>query len=137
MGTLTTRHAIAALLLVAAFAAPSAFAQKGTIIRSDIHFTKGSSAAHVAGRAAWGTSYRYFFNARAGQKVMIALAGQPTFSFRLIVPPQADGEQPDGRRQDVRAWAGILNDSGRYEINVSQTTNTNNPTPFTLTLEIH
>jgi hypothetical protein len=115
----------------------AAFAQKGTAVSKEIPFRKGSSSARVADTATWGTSYRYRFSARAGQKVRIAVKGVPTFSFRLIVPPEADGEQPDGETTDVRSWAGTLNDSGRYEINLSQTRDNTRKAPYELTLEIH
>jgi hypothetical protein len=124
-------------MLILLLSASPSFAQKGTVVKKSVRFAKGSSSAKMRGSAVWGTSYQYTFVARAGQKVKIALDGDPTFSFRLLVPPEADGEQPAGNRDDVRKWSGVLEDGGRYEIVVSQTRDGVAAAPYTLTLEIH
>lgn len=128
---------LGALLLMSLTIVPASFAQKGTVVRKEIHFKKGSSVARVVGTATWGTAYRYLFSARLDQKAVISLKGDPTFSFRLVVPPEADGEQPGGELVDVRKWSGVLNDTGRYEIVVSQTRNHEHAAPYELTVEIH
>jgi hypothetical protein len=114
----------------------SAFAQKGTVVRKKVTFAKGTSGAMLKGSATWGTAYVYTLQAKAGQRMTITLAGKPSFDFSLVVPPDADGEQPDGKTQSVKNWSGTLNDSGVYQIIVSHTIDGVAAAPFTLKISI-
>ena len=131
-----SRRALCFCFLALALFASSAFAQKGTVVRKKVAFAKGASSATIKGSATWGTAYVYTLQAKAGQRMTITLAGRPSFDFSLVVPPEADGEQPDGERQGVKNWSGTLNDSGVYQIIVSHTIDGVNTAPFTLKINI-
>jgi hypothetical protein len=113
-----------------------AFAQKGTVVRKNVTFAKGASSTTIKGAAVWGTSYVYTLRAKAGQRMTIQLTGKPDFDFSLIIPPEADGEQPAGETQGVKRWSGTLNDSGTYKIVVSHTVDGLTNTPYTLKISI-
>ncbi|HEY0426504.1 MAG TPA: hypothetical protein VGC76_01735 [Pyrinomonadaceae bacterium] len=130
------RGALSFCFLALALFSSSAFAQKGTVVRKKVAFAKGTSSTTLKGSAAWGTAYVYTLQAKAGQRMTITLAGKPSFDFSLVVPPDADGEQPDGETHGVKNWSGTLNDSGVYQIIVSHTIDGVGAAPFTLKISI-
>ena len=113
-----------------------ALAQKGTVVRKTVNFAKGTTSATIKGTATWGTAYVYTLRAKAGQQMTITLAGKPSFDFSLVIPPEADGEQPEGETSGVKEWLGTLNDSGIYQIIVSHTIDGVDATPYTLKITI-
>lgn len=130
------RGALSCCFLALLLFSSSAFGQKGTIVRKKVTFAKGTSGATIKGSANWGTAYVYTLQAKAGQRMTITLAGKPSFDFSLVVPPEADGEQPGGDTQGVKSWSGTLNDSGVYQIIVSHTIDGVGAAPFTLKISI-
>ncbi len=126
------------LCLVTAFviALPTTIveAQRGTVVTRQVRFARGRTSTTLRGTATWGTSYRYLLQANAGQTMSVRVTGAPTATV-MFYPPEAGTEPLDGA-EDVQRWSGVLPETGRYAIFVSQTGIEGNSAPYTLTISI-
>lgn len=112
----------------------AAFAQKGTVVTRRVQFARGRTTAAIKGAAAWGTTYRYFINARAGQTMSVHLAGVPEAVIEFY--PSEAGTEPLEGADGVKDWSGTLPETGRYAIFVSHARDGVKSAPYTLEITI-
>jgi hypothetical protein len=134
-GTRVRRGAMLLSLVAALCVMPlAAFAQKGTVVTRRVQFGRGRTTTVIKDRAAWGTTYRYYINARAGQSMSVHLTGVPDAVVEFY-PPEAGTEPLEGA-DGVKDWSGTLPETGRYAIFVSHTRDGVKSAPYTLEITI-
>lgn len=137
LGACLTRSALL-LSLVAVLCTtlllPPTFAQKGTVITRRVQFARGRTTAVIKDEATWGTTYRYFLNARAGQTMSVHVTGVPDAVVEFY-PPEAGTEPLEGA-DSVKDWSGKLPETGRYAIFISHTRDGVKSAPYTLEITI-
>ena len=121
--------ATALILLTVAVAA----AQKGTTINRRVQFPRGRTTAVLKGKANWGASYIYRLRARAGQTMIVHIAGVPT--FRIIAPGSRNYEALGGA-DNVQDWTGELPRTGNYQIIVGHANDNYTLAPYTLEVTV-
>ncbi len=121
--------ATALILLTVAVAA----AQKGTTINRRVQFPRGRTTAVLKGKANWGANYIYRLRARAGQTMIVHVAGVTT--FRIIAPGSRNYEALAGA-DNVQDWTGELPRTGDYQIILGHANDNYTLAPYTLEVTV-